>query len=111
MTDMAKTVERVGDSALRIVWADGHESVYPWRLLRAHCPCAVCKPYEALGAPLAATPVSVPPDIRATGVSPVGRYAIHLTWSDGHATGIYAYDYLRPLCPCEACQPRQFEEG
>lgn len=109
--DVPTTVERVGDAVLRVVWGDGHESHYPWRLLRAACPCAVCRPYELMGGPRRTPPPVVAADIRATGVSPVGRYAVHLQWSDGHTTGIYAYDYLRQLCPCEACRPQQMDEG
>ncbi len=113
MSAVPTTVERVGDATLRVVWTDGHESLYPWRLLRARCPCAVCKPYDALGAPLeqAQNRPPVAQGIRATAVKPVGRYALHIAWSDGHMTGIYAFDYLRQLCPCEACRPQQFEEG
>ncbi|MEK7316525.1 MAG: gamma-butyrobetaine hydroxylase-like domain-containing protein, partial [Candidatus Eisenbacteria bacterium] len=33
----------------------------------------------------------------------VGQYALHFDWSDGHTTGIYSYDYLRRICPCDAC--------
>ena len=36
-------------------------------------------------------------------VEPVGNYALSLTWHDGHGTGIYAFRYLRALCPCAAC--------
>ena len=116
MADMSvipTTFERIGETALRVVWSDGHESLYPWPLLRTQCPCAVCKPYDALGAPLAAA-TDRPPvteGIRATAIKPVGRYAIHIAWSDGHQTGIYAFDYLRQLCPCEACRPTAFDEG
>jgi DUF971 family protein len=28
----------------------------------------------------------------------VGRYALSFRWSDGHATGIYSFRYLRELC-------------
>lgn len=111
MSDTPTTIERVGDAALRIVWGDGHVSIYPWRILRQHCPCAVCAPYGGFGAPLPAAAPSVPEDVRATAVNPVGRYAVHIVWSDGHATGIYAFDYLRHLCPCEACRPEQLDEG
>ncbi|MFI5304933.1 MAG: hypothetical protein ACHQYP_09090 [Nitrospiria bacterium] len=24
-------------------------------------------------------------------------------WSDGHSTGIYSFDLLRKICPCESC--------
>ena len=30
-------------------------------------------------------------------------------WADGHDTGIYSYDTLRQLCPCEQCQPARVE--
>ncbi len=33
----------------------------------------------------------------------VGRYALQIHWSDGHSSGIYAFPYLRRLCPCPAC--------
>ena len=104
-------LEKIGDSALRIVWSDGHESVYQANALRRQCPCAVCKPYDSLGAPRSVPPPSVEETVCPTSVQPVGRYGLHITWSDGHATGIYAYDYLRQLCACEACQPKQLGEG
>jgi DUF971 family protein len=31
-------------------------------------------------------------------LSPVGTYAIQPTWGDGHATGIYSFEYLRQIC-------------
>jgi DUF971 family protein len=33
----------------------------------------------------------------------VGNYAIQITFSDGHSTGIYSYDQLRTICPCPEC--------
>lgn len=33
----------------------------------------------------------------------VGRYALQIFWNDGHSSGIYAFSYLRDLCPCAAC--------
>jgi DUF971 family protein len=30
-------------------------------------------------------------------IAPVGSYAIQLSWGDGHATGLYSWDYLRQL--------------
>jgi DUF971 family protein len=33
----------------------------------------------------------------------VGNYAVQIDFSDGHTTGIYSYDYLRTICPCEEC--------
>ncbi len=34
----------------------------------------------------------------------VGRYAIRIWWQDGHSSGIYTFDYLRDLCPCQECR-------
>ena len=36
-------------------------------------------------------------DIAIKEVEPVGRYAIRPTFSDGHDTGIYSWDYLYDL--------------
>jgi len=36
-------------------------------------------------------------------VEMVGGYALKFTWSDGHGTGIYTWDLLRSVCPCEIC--------
>jgi len=43
------------------------------------------------------------PRVKANGASPVGNYAIQIQFSDAHATGIYSFDCLRELCPCEEC--------
>ena len=36
-------------------------------------------------------------EVNITGISPVGNYAIKLTFSDGHDTGLYSWDYLYEL--------------
>jgi DUF971 family protein len=43
------------------------------------------------------------PKPKARAAHPVGNYAIQIEFTDGHNTGIYSYDYLRTICPCEAC--------
>ncbi len=110
-------VERVGEDALKVQWDDGHDSIYPWELLRRSCPCAVCSA-EARGDAStsdshregAAGP-GASKRARPVEVKPVGRYAMTIRWDDGHSTGIFSYDYLRSLCPCEACRPNQMTEG
>ena len=39
--------------------------------------------------------------VRVTHVEGVGTYALRLTLSDGHSTGIYTYVFLREACPSE----------
>ena len=41
---------------------------------------------------------------RPSAVSLVGRYALGVTWQDGHGS-IYPFELLRLACPCGACPP------
>jgi ATP-binding protein involved in chromosome partitioning len=89
------------DDAVTITWTEDHIGVYPARALRLACPCAGCVE-EMSGQPLL-NPASVREDVVPLRLSLVGAYAIRIDWSDGHSTGIYTYEYLRSLCPCERC--------
>ena len=98
-----------------ITWSDGHASHYDFAFLRDHCPCATCnderekKSAFASAGPASAAAAVLPmfkPRATAKAATPVGNYAIQLTFSDGHATGIYSYDQLRTICPCPHCTPR-----
>ncbi len=43
-------------------------------------------------------PRPLPPEaFRLARLETVGGYALQPTWADGHATGIYSFDYLRRL--------------
>ena len=86
---------------IKVKWQDGHESVYPAHALRLACPCAGC--VDEVTGKRRLTAAMVPDDVKPLGIQLVGNYAISITWSDGHATGIYAFDRLRALCPCDAC--------
>jgi DUF971 family protein len=35
--------------------------------------------------------------VRIVGIDAIGNYAIRITFDDGHATGLYTWDYLRKL--------------
>jgi DUF971 family protein len=52
----------------------------------------------------------IPASLERTTVFPIGNYALGFTWSDGHSTGIYPFEYLRALCPCPECLPGGLEE-
>ncbi len=91
-------IEQAGPDTLRIVWKDGHVSVYPVRLLRLSCRCAHC--IEEGSGRLLLREEDVPADVKPMNISPVGRYALQFAWSDGHETGIYTFENLRELCPC-----------
>lgn len=87
-----------------ITWDDGHDSMYPSRYLRVQCGCAQCVS-EWTGERLIYEEM-VPADIRAVSVAPVGNYAIQIFWTDNHTTGIYPFDRLRSICPCDECRGR-----
>jgi len=91
---------------LVVRWRDGHESRYSFDDLRKVCPCADCRTAEEPrgGLQVLTGPVVRRGEIRIVAISPVGRYALGFRWSDGHSTGIYSFDFLRELCPCEACR-------
>jgi DUF971 family protein len=95
-----------------ITWSDGHTSHYDFPYLRDECPCATCndervkKSAFATTGPASAAAAVLPmfkPKVSARSANAVGNYAIQITFSDGHATGIYSYDHLRTLCPCPNC--------
>ena len=97
--------------AVTIRWQDGHQSVLPFDLLRRECPCAQCGDLRAsrivhgdMSLTVLSTPVSKPGEVHVAEVRPVGRYALSFAWSDGHDLGIYAYSFLRELCPCPQCR-------
>ncbi|MBM3458963.1 MAG: DUF971 domain-containing protein [Armatimonadetes bacterium] len=92
---------------LEVVWGDRHGSRYPLKLLRGECPCASCRteredakrnPFHMLG------PEIRPASFELGDVEPVGGYGLRFIWKDGHSTGIYTFDYLREICPCEDCR-------
>jgi DUF971 family protein len=87
-----------GPRELEVRWGDGHQSVYPVRLLRLSCSCARCVDEWTGEGQLEAS--SVPEDVHPVRIAPIGRYAIQIEWSDGHDTGIYPFRKLRELCPC-----------
>jgi DUF971 family protein len=84
-------------AVVRVTWDDGHVGQYDEAYLRGYCPCALCQGH---GAQLRFIDT---PDAKLVEIRAVGNYAIELFWQGGHSTGIYTFDYLRALCPCEVC--------
>lgn len=105
----------VSDEAqeLYIRWTDDHLSTYVLMGLRRACPCVSCKG----GHHLMSQPVDPEYFFRVwkqkigiASIDQVGNYAIKILWSDGHASGIYKYDYLREICPCSHCLPEYYAD-
>jgi DUF971 family protein len=107
-----------------ITWADNHASHYDFAYLREECPCAMCndermkkaqgqqkdaqlkKENPALAAAPALSSPLLPmfkPKLTAKAAHAVGNYALQIDFNDGHATGIFSFDFLRTICPCQEC--------
>lgn len=100
-------IRRLEDGAVvEIQWEErGHVGRYPARDLRLACRCATCRE-EMTDRPIL-DPGSVPAELRALNLKLVGGYAVQFSWSDGHDTGIYPWEYLLAICPCPDCAGRR----
>jgi DUF971 family protein len=96
---------------IKIDWSDGHRSEYTVTYLRDECPCASCTGAHGTAPQKSnySQPLNNPfkmytPTLKMSSVEEVGHYAIRILWSDGHNTGIYSFDHLRLICPCQQCR-------
>ena len=62
---------------------------------RLACGCAHC--VDEWSGEGTLDPNSVPEDVHPLRIESVGRYAIQVSWSDGHESGIYPFVRLREL--------------
>ncbi len=83
---------------LEIAFADGRTFRLPYELLRVYSPSAEVRGHGAGQEVLQTGKRNV--EIRS--IEPVGSYAIQPSFSDGHGTGIYSWDYLYELGETQA---------
>lgn len=83
------------DRIIEITWSPGEVARYPTKLVRGSCGCAGCVD-ERTGVRTLDVD-AVPDDIDIVSMSPVGRYALHIAWSDGHDSGFFTWERLRAL--------------
>ena len=84
---------------LAVKWDDGGESFILLEKLRRACPCAGCKGetdilgnlHKNPGDPLTAR------SFELLRIGRVGGYAIQPVWADGHATGLFSFEYLKQI--------------
>jgi DUF971 family protein len=99
VTEPPQSIEINDRQEFLIAWP-GVLSVVPSLRLRDACPCASCIE-EGTGRKILDA-ASIPADIRPVEVKQVGSYAVQITWSDGHGTGIYSWDTLRRISGVDA---------
>lgn len=90
-----KKVFRTKDGRLGFEWNDGSRGTCCVRTLRLACPCALCV-NEHTGEKIL-DDSTVPGDIKLERIQSIGRYAVGLSFSDGHRSGIYPYDKMKDL--------------
>lgn len=78
-----------------VVWTDGLIKDFRLCDLQRHCPCAGCTD-EFTGERLVSSN-TIPDDLRASAIDPVGHYALRINFNSGCDKGIYSFDFLRRL--------------
>ena len=88
-------IQQIGQE-LAIKWEDGTESFVRLETLRRCCPCAGCKGEGDIMGNVHRRPNQPLPagafELRR--IANVGGYAIQPIWGDGHASGIFSFEYL-----------------
>ena len=104
-----KQLDLKKDRGLTIEWADGSTSYYSIAYLRKMSPSADMR---NLRDEMKKNPLTVLPSgpsrggaIVAESAELVGNYAIKIAFSDGHATGLYSWEYLREIDPEREREP------
>ncbi len=93
--DIPKPVVIAIPGHLQVRWPDGSESILPNAKVRASCTCARC--VDEYSGEAILDPATIPDDIEAESIQPLGHYAVSIAWSDGHGSGIFSWDHLRDM--------------
>lgn len=79
--------------ALMIAFDDGETFEIPFELLRVESPSAENKGHGGNVPP----PVTGKANVNVVRADAVGRYAVRISFDDGHDTGLYSWDLLYDL--------------
>ena len=92
-------LKKTSESELTLFWNDDTQTKISFKHLRDECPCAECKGETVLFA--STEPNKKPPETpglyELKNIEVIGNYAIQPTWGDGHASGLYSWEYLRKI--------------
>jgi DUF971 family protein len=73
---------------LSLTWRDGQTQWIDNATLRERCPCSTCRRLTHSG-----EATRIEPHLAIVDMQPMG-YGVQIVFSDGHAQGIYPWDYL-----------------
>ena len=91
---------------LEIAFDDGRTFKLPYEYLRVHSPSAEVRGHG----PGQETLQTGKRDVVIDAIEPVGHYAVKPTFSDGHDTGLFTWDYLYRLGAEQDSLYRQYLE-
>ena len=79
--------------AIEVAFDDGAAFAIPFETLRVESPSAEVQGHG----PGEKKTITGKQNVLVTAAEPVGRYAVRLTFDDGHDSGIFTWDYLYAL--------------
>lgn len=91
-----KQIKLHESSKLFLAWDDNSETIISLDKLRKFCPCATCVT-ERENQNESYISIYYSDQFKIQKINPVGKYAIGITWKDGHNTGIYEFPFLKNL--------------
>jgi len=91
---------------LEIGFSDGKQFRIPFELMRVYSPSAEVQGHG----PGQETLQTGKRDVTVVEIEPVGNYAVKPTFSDGHDTGLFTWEYLYFLGDQQAALWQQYEE-
>lgn len=95
-------IEKKSDTQMHIEWSNGEKTDVNFTEIRFHCRCASCVDEWTRVRKVKRTEIKS--DVKPNLVEAVGRYAIQITWTDGHKAGIYPYELLYAIAKGNADQ-------
>ena len=90
-------LQKSNERTLKISWSDETFNEYDVRKLRFNCACAKC--VNEWNGERIITLESISKNMKPVKIDSVGNYAIKITWTDGHDSGIYSYNNLKNVLP------------
>lgn len=94
-------LKRIDAATIQMEWSDEQSQTLTAAQLRNGCPCATCREKRSAPPPdplqLQVITAEEAKPLTIDGMRPVGRYAYQVTFSDGHDTGIFTFEFLRSL--------------
>jgi DUF971 family protein len=81
------------EKLLRISWDSGEVFDYSMEYLRVMCPCAKCSGHT----PDQAILIDGQQNVGIRSITPTGRYAIKIEFSDDHDSGLFSWETLYNL--------------